>query len=162
MSITKAVTILLLCLPTIAAAQESNTHKFLDKTNVVLFTTHAVTTGWDAWETHNGVNAKACTKPYVVNATTTVCLHYQPYLAEANPLGRPFVGTTPGQVFFFGGTVVANIGAAYLLHRSGHHKIERIVSAVNIGFSINGGSSWTHGRPRVLPPAACVRVGTCQ
>ena len=151
-----------LMVTSVAFGQERDNHKFFDKTNVALFTTHALTTGWDAWETHNGVNAKVCTQPYVVNATTTVCLHYQHYLAEANPLGRPFVGTTRGQVFFFGGTVVANVAGAYLLHRTGHHKIERIVSAVNIGFSIKGASSWTYNKDHVLPPAACVRVGTCQ
>jgi hypothetical protein len=156
-------TLIVLLFATVAVAQEVPTHKFFDRSNVALFSMHALSTGWDAWETHNGVNASECTKPYIVDAQTTVCLHYKTYLAEANPLARPFVKSTPGQALFFGGTVLANIGGAYLLHRSGHHKMERILSAVNIGFSIKGASSWPlNRRPTPLPPAACVRVGTCQ
>lgn len=155
-------TLLILLLTAASVAQEAP-HKFFDRTNIALFTLHAATTAWDAAETHNGINAKTCTFTYSVGSQAVGCGIYRTDLGEDNPLARPFVSTTPGQIAFFGGTVAANIGAAYLLHRSGHYKMERIVSMVNIGFSLRGASSWTlHRRGPVPPPATCQMTGACQ
>ena len=48
----------------------------------------------------------------------------------------------------------ASIGVSYLLHRSGHHKLERWVSIVHIGVAV-GGSAWNYTLkppPTAAPP----------
>src|ERR1051326_6163273 len=148
---------LILFFAAVAVAQETPTHKFFDGSNVTLFTMHAATTAWDAAETHQGVNQKICTFGYSAGNQVVGCGRYENDYREANPLARPFVHTTTGQVLFFGGTVAANMTAACPLLRAEPHKMERMVSALNIGFSIRGASSWPLHRPRAVPPpATCV------
>ncbi len=48
---------------------------------------------------------------------------------------RVFAGSTAGLAANFAGETVGVIGLSYLLHRSGHHKLERAVTILNLGSS---------------------------
>jgi hypothetical protein len=54
---------------------------------------------------------------------------------EMNPIARVFGNSTPGLAVDFAGETASVIGLGYLFHKTGHHKLERIVSIVNIGAS---------------------------
>jgi hypothetical protein len=48
---------------------------------------------------------------------------------------RVFAGSVAGLAANFAGETVGVIGLSYLLHRSGHHKLERAVTILNLGAS---------------------------
>jgi len=48
---------------------------------------------------------------------------------------RMFGGSTAGLAVNFVGESVGVIGISYFFHKTGHHKLERAVSLVNIGSS---------------------------
>jgi len=48
---------------------------------------------------------------------------------------RVFAGSTTGLAFNFVGETVGSIGVSYLFHKTGHHKLERMISLANIGSS---------------------------
>lgn len=54
---------------------------------------------------------------------------------DLNPVVRFFGPSTAGLAVNFAGETAAVIGVSYLLHRTGHHKLERIFTLVNIGSS---------------------------
>ena len=54
---------------------------------------------------------------------------------ELNPVTRVLSGSTPGLAANFALETGALIGINYLFHKTGHHKLERISSFVNIGSS---------------------------
>jgi len=54
---------------------------------------------------------------------------------ELNPVTRVFSGSTAGLTLNFAGETAGGIGLSYFFHKTGHHKLERIVSMTNIGAS---------------------------
>src|ERR1700735_2406585 len=54
---------------------------------------------------------------------------------ELNPMVRIFGRSTAGLAANFAGESVGVIGLSYFFHRTGPHKLERMVSVVNIGGS---------------------------
>jgi hypothetical protein len=54
---------------------------------------------------------------------------------ELNPITRVFSGSTAGLATNFALETGGVIGVTYLFHKSGHHKLERLTSYVNIGAS---------------------------
>jgi len=54
---------------------------------------------------------------------------------ELNPLVRVFGRSTPGLAANFVGETGAVVGLSYFFHKTNHHKLERLVSMVNIGAS---------------------------
>jgi hypothetical protein len=54
---------------------------------------------------------------------------------ELNPITRVFSGSTAGLATNFALETGGVIGVSYLFHKSGHHKLERLTSYVNIGGS---------------------------
>jgi hypothetical protein len=54
---------------------------------------------------------------------------------ELDPVTRMFGRSTPGLALNFSLETAGIVVASYLLHKTGHHKLERIVSVVNIGSS---------------------------
>jgi hypothetical protein len=60
---------------------------------------------------------------------------------ELNPITRVFSGSTAGLATNFALETGGLIGVNYLLHKTGHHKLERITSYVNIGSSA-GAVAW--------------------
>jgi hypothetical protein len=78
-------------------------HRFLDRQNVVLYTLHALVLTADI-------------------ATTRRALRV-PGAYEANPLMKSEGASIALKAASFG----AGLGVAYMLHKSGHHKAERLV-----------------------------------
>lgn len=54
---------------------------------------------------------------------------------ELDPVTRMFGRSTPGLALNFSLETAGVVAASYLLHETGHHKLERMVSVVNIGSS---------------------------
>jgi len=89
-------------------------HKFWDKENSILFATNAALAGADF----------AVTRQNLQNGGR-----------ELNPITRLMSGSTAGLAANFAGETAGVIGLSYFFHRTGHHKLERITSMVNIGAS---------------------------
>ncbi|SRR5208283_2576678 len=54
---------------------------------------------------------------------------------ELNPVTRVFSGSTAALAGNFAGETAGVIGLSYLLHKIGHHQLERIMPMLNIGAS---------------------------
>jgi hypothetical protein len=54
---------------------------------------------------------------------------------ELNPVVRMFGTSTSGLAINFIGETAGVMSASYFFHKTGHHKLERAVSLVNIGAS---------------------------
>lgn len=89
-------------------------HKFWDRENVALFAASAALSGADF----------AVTRSNLQNGGR-----------ELNPVTRVFGSSSAGLAANFAGENMAVIGLSYFFHRTGHHKLERAVSFVNIGSS---------------------------
>jgi hypothetical protein len=89
-------------------------HRFWDKENRILFTAVAATSGADFAVTRANLQSGG---------------------RDLNPVVRFFGPSTAGLAVNFAGETAGVIGVSYLLHRTGHHKLERIFSLVNIGSS---------------------------
>jgi len=64
---------------------------------------------------------------------------------ELNPMVRIFGRSTAGLAVNFIGETAGVVSISYFLHKTGHHKLERMVSMVNIGSSAGALSySLTH------------------
>lgn len=93
---------------------EAPTHKFWDRENQFLFA---------------GVAAGAAADFAVTRA------NLQSGGKELNPVAGLFAGSTAGLAVNFAGETAGVIGLSYLFHKTGHHKLERVVSFANIGAS---------------------------
>lgn len=102
--------------PTTAPASSisGDSHKFWDTKNRVLFVTAAAFNGADFAVTRANLQSGG---------------------QELNPMVRPFGRSTAGLAVNFAGETVGVIGLSYFFHKTGHHKMERMVSIVNIGSS---------------------------
>ena len=89
-------------------------HKFWDKENGFLF----------------GASAALSAADFAVTRA-----NLQSGGRDLNPVVRFFGPSTPGLVVNFAGETAAVMGVSYLLHRTGHHKLERLFTMVNIGSS---------------------------
>ena len=89
-------------------------HHFWDRKKQMLFAANAALAGADFFTTkrnlaHNG--------------------------KELNPVTRVFSGSTPGLAANFALETGGVVGVSYLFHKTGHHKLERMTSYVNLGAS---------------------------
>jgi len=89
-------------------------HRFWDKQNVFLF---------------GAVAGMSAADFAVTNA------NLQSGGRELNPVTRVFSGSTAGLAANFAGETAGVIGLSYFFHKTGHHKLERMTSLVNIGAS---------------------------
>jgi hypothetical protein len=89
-------------------------HRFWDRSNCILFATVGAMNAADFYVTRNNLSHGG---------------------RELNPITRPFAGSTAGLAFNFAGETASYIGASYLFHRTGHHRLERVTSFVSIGGS---------------------------
>lgn len=97
-------------------------HRFFDKTNLALH-------GWNvAAETYDAITTRRAFDGRSVH--------------ELNPFGALFVnhGWAGQVVFSYGFGVGGPLLTGYVLHRTGHHKLERWVTAVNALGSTAAGS----------------------
>jgi hypothetical protein len=96
-------------------------HKFLDKQNVALFAGSALMLAGDAITTQRVIYPGGCGNNYVG-------------CRETNPVARPLVTQGwSGQLAASAISYGAAMGTAYLFHRTGHHRMERISSWSIIG-----------------------------
>ncbi len=89
-------------------------HRFWDRENSFLFATSAAFSAADFVLTRDNLRAGG---------------------QELNPVTRVFSGTTTGLALNFAGETVGVVGISYIFHKTGHHKLERAVSMLNIGAS---------------------------
>lgn len=54
---------------------------------------------------------------------------------ELDPVTRVFGRSTPGLAVNFAAETAGVVGISYMFHKTGHHKLERYVSMLNIGSS---------------------------
>jgi len=94
---------------------ESSSHqRFWDRENSVLFATSAAFSAADFVVTRDNLRAGG---------------------QELNPVTRVFSGSTAGLAMNFAGETAGVVGVSYIFHKTGHHKLERLVSMLNIGSS---------------------------
>lgn len=89
-------------------------HKFWDKTNVALFAASASLTAADFTVTRANLQGGG---------------------QELNPVVRIFGRSSAGLAVNFAGETAGVIGLSYFFHMTGHHRLERLVSVVNMGAS---------------------------
>jgi hypothetical protein len=89
-------------------------HPFWDRENRTLFALNAAMAGADFYTTRRNLAR---------NGT------------ELNPVTRLFSGSTPGLATNFVMETGGLIGVSYLFHKTGHHRLERASSYINLGAS---------------------------
>jgi len=94
-----------------AALKEATTHQFWDRENRVLFAATGIAATGDFFITHANLASGG---------------------RELNPVTRMFTGSTPALASSFALQTTAVIGASYLFHKTGHHRLERLTSVVSI------------------------------
>jgi|SRR3984885_12140791 hypothetical protein len=97
-----------------ATFPEAPSHRFWDRENCVLFATSAAFSAADFVVTKDNLRGGG---------------------QELNPVTRVFTGSTAGLAVNFAGETVGVVGLSYFFHKTGHHKLERAVSMLNIGAS---------------------------
>lgn len=93
---------------------EAPSHRFWDRENSVLFATSAAFSVGDFYLTRANLRNNG---------------------QELNPVTRLFGRSSAGLAVNFIGQDVGVIGVSYFLHKTGHHKLERAVTMLNIGSS---------------------------
>jgi hypothetical protein len=93
---------------------ETPSHRFWDHENTFLLATSAAFSTADFFVTRNNLRNGG---------------------QELNPVTRVFSGSTAGLAVNFAGEAVGVVAVSYLFHKTGHHKLERAVSILNIGSS---------------------------
>jgi hypothetical protein len=90
------------------------THRFWDRDNALLFATDAAFNTADFVVTRDNLRSGG---------------------KELNPVTRVFSGSTPGLVVNFAGETAGVVALSYFFHKTGHHRMERLTSMLNIGSS---------------------------
>jgi hypothetical protein len=102
-------------MPTPAALPEAPAqHRFWDRENSLLFATSAAFSAADFVVTRDNLRSGG---------------------RELNPITSWFSGSTAGLAVNFAGETAGVVGLSYFFHKTGHHKLERTVSMLNIGAS---------------------------
>ena len=89
-------------------------HKFWDRENSALFAATAIFSAADFVVTRDNLRSGG---------------------QEFNPITRVMSGSTAGLAANFTGETVGVVGLSYFFHRTGHHRLERAVSMVDIAGS---------------------------
>jgi hypothetical protein len=97
-----------------APLPEAPGHRFWDRENSFLFATSAAFNTADFFITRDNLSHGG---------------------RELNPLTRVFSGSTAGLAVNFAGETAGVVALSYFFHQTGHHKLERVVSMVNISSS---------------------------
>jgi hypothetical protein len=96
----------------------ASAHKFWDAPNKTLFASHAFLEALDFGITHHNLSAGG---------------------REMDAVAKPFCERgTAGQAVFFGGRMAGVVAVGYLLHKTGHHKLERLFPLYASGDSAYG------------------------
>jgi hypothetical protein len=97
-----------------ATLPEAPSHRFWDRENSFLFAASAAFSAADFVVTRDNLRGGG---------------------QELNPVTRVFSGSTAGLAVNFAGETAGVIGLSYFFHKTGHHKLERAISMLNIGSS---------------------------
>jgi hypothetical protein len=89
-------------------------HRFLDTTNALAISSVAAALTADALSTQKGLSL--------------------PGFYEMNPIARSFVQTRAGAAAYSAGSFGLLTGAMYMAHKTGHHKLERILPFATAGW----------------------------
>ena len=89
-------------------------HRFWDRENSVLFAASAAFSAADFVVTRDNLRSGG---------------------RELNPVTSVFSGSTAGLAMNFVGETAGVVGISYFLHKTGHHKMERALTMLNIGAS---------------------------
>lgn len=89
-------------------------HRFWDRENAILFTAVGAAATADFFTTHANLASGG---------------------RELNPVTRIFAGSTPTLAANFALEAASVIGISYVWHKTGHHKLERLTSFLDIGGS---------------------------
>jgi hypothetical protein len=100
--------------PTATPPESPENHRFWDRENSFLFAANAAVSAADFVVTRNNLRGGG---------------------QELNPVTRVFSGTSAGLAMNFAGETAGVVGLSYFFHKTGHHKMERAVSMLNIGGS---------------------------
>lgn len=92
--------------------QNYEAHKFLDKQNRILFVAVAALNSADFAVTYSNLQNGG---------------------RELNPMVRPFASSTPALALNFAVETAGVVTISYFFHKTGHHKLERVSSYLNIG-----------------------------
>ena len=103
---------MLVMIPTLA--EKPLEHRFWDRQNRTLFAMNAALAGADFATTRRNLDHNG---------------------KELNPVTGLLSGSTPGLAANFAMETGGVIGVSYWLHKTGHHKLERMTSYVNLGAS---------------------------
>jgi len=98
----------------VAPSHPYSEHRFWDRDNSVLFAANAAFSAADFVVTRDNLRNGG---------------------QELNPVTRVFSGSTPALAMNFAGETAGVVGLSYFFHKTGHHRLERAVSMLNIGGS---------------------------
>jgi len=90
------------------------THRFLDRQNCILFVAVAAFNGADFAVTRSNLQSGG---------------------QELNPIVRPFAHSTATLAVNFAAQTAGVVSISYAFHKTGHHKLERLTSYINLGSS---------------------------
>lgn len=109
-----------------AAPSAKPAHVFFDRYNVALFSADTLIRTLDAQSTRSFM-----TNPCHCMSETT--------------LPDSIAGSTPRMYLYSIGVSAGVVGLTYLAHKTGHHKLERIIPMVDIGYSVrNVSGNYSH------------------
>jgi hypothetical protein len=97
-----------------ATFPEAPSHRFWDRENSILFAANAAFGAADFVITRDNLRGGG---------------------QELNPVTRVFSGSTAGLAANFAGETAGVVGLSYVFHKTGHHKLERYISMVNLSSS---------------------------
>ncbi|MGA8270692.1 MAG: hypothetical protein WB919_03975 [Candidatus Sulfotelmatobacter sp.] len=97
-----------------AIPEAPSEHRFWDRDNNLLFAANAAFSAADFVVTRDNLRSGG---------------------QELNPVTRVFSGSTPALAMNFVGETAGVVGLSYFFHKTGHHKMERAISMLNIGGS---------------------------
>jgi hypothetical protein len=100
--------------PVTTPSASTDRHRFWDRENTALFAANAAFSAADFVVTKDNLRSGG---------------------QELNPVTRAFSGSTTGLALNFVGENVGVAGLSFFFHKTGHHKLERAISMVNLGSS---------------------------
>lgn len=98
-----------------SAEPSARNHRFFDRSNTFLFAAVGASAAADFCVTRSNLARGG---------------------QEMNPVTRIFAGNNTALAFNFVGETAGSIGISYLFHKTGHHRLERVTSFVNISASM--------------------------
>jgi hypothetical protein len=120
----------------VSPVSENSVHRFWDKENFALFAGVAATSGADFAVTRANLQTGG---------------------QELNPVVRMFGRSSAGLALNFASETAGVVGISYFLHKTGHHRLERLTSLVDMGASVGAVTYGLTHRETASSPSHPVR-----